>query len=90
MNLPSAPQLLGTSANPRTCEVVDCARRVSYWIPTGPIRYSLLDAMFGTTEPDIVAVCKPCYKLLHRSDGITLGYRMSRGKLTAYVKDVHY
>jgi hypothetical protein len=89
MNHPSAPQRPGTSANPRKCQVSECAGSVAIWLPTRPIRYSLLLALFNDT-PDIVAICKPHYKMLHRADGITLGYRVRQGKLQAYVKDVHY
>lgn len=82
------------------CDYRGCAARAGTYIPAGPLNLSLREALFGyeqsecydgwAANPQFYGLCNTHYRIVKRRDGITLGYRKSRGKLRAYVKEEHF
>lgn len=84
----------------KTCQATGCSRPWATAVPTGDIRLSLRQAIFDIDMPHsyeewqkqghTIQMCREHYRLIHRKDGVTLGYRVRNGKISAYVKEEHF
>jgi hypothetical protein len=71
----------------RECQVLECGDRWMVLLPN-KLSPTVAEAAFGDSKPgDLLKVCRPHYRFLKRVDGVTLGWRTVKGKLTPYIKD---
>lgn len=85
---PLARQQLPTTSG--DCEAQGCMQPWATLFPDQKFRPGVIEALFGPEHPgEVFKVCWPHYRMLRRTDGITLGYRKVNGKLRAYVKEYH-
>jgi hypothetical protein len=76
----------------RCCGAVGCAQPWISLLPTGDIKLTILQAVFGLDagEGEVVRVCRGHYRKIRSQDGYTLGYTKVNGKIKAYVKEEHF
>lgn len=84
----------------KLCQASGCPRPWVTAVLKGAVSLALREAIFNMPAPEsyeeweaqgqLLVMCREHYRLIHKRDGVTLGYRAHNGKVRAYVREEHY